>query len=192
MIRARVITLLILGVGVAGMSACSRKGAAAGSGTEYREDLSRVRPRYSYVEPTLQKSKAPERKEQPVRRPSAKDDTPLYINKRLEAALDTMYNQNKAIRYINGYRIQMYVGNVRGEADAAKAYIYQMFPDLNPYVSYSQPTYRVKVGDFMYRSDAEQYLEQIRQKYPSSIILSDRVEIKRGLQIGASAEATKE
>ncbi len=173
------------------MSGCSRRGVAAASGSTYKEDLSNVRPRYSYVEPAIEKEKAAERKE-PVRKPSAKDDKPLYINKRLEAVLDTMYSQNKAIKYINGYRIQLYVGNTRGEAEAAKAYIYQMFPDLIPYVSYSQPTYRVKAGDFMYRADAEQYLDQIRQQYPSSVILADRVEIKKGLQIGATAEATKE
>ncbi|GAB3177407.1 hypothetical protein GCM10027291_41110 [Telluribacter humicola] len=184
--------LLFLGVGVVGMSGCGRRSVAGGSGSDYKEDLSSVRPKYSYVEPAIDKNKTtPERKE-PVRKPSAKDDKPLYINKRLEAVLDTMYSQNKAIKYINGYRIQLYVGNTRGEAEAAKSYIYQMFPDLIPYVSYSQPTYRVKAGDFMYRADAEQYLDQIRQQYPSSIILSDRVEIKKGLQIGATAEATKE
>jgi hypothetical protein len=190
MMYIRIVTLLILGAGVAGMTGCSRRGVASGSGAEYREDLSVVRPKYAYVEPVVEK-KAPERKE-PVRKPQAREDAPLNVNKRLEAVLDTLYNQNKAIRFINGFRIQLYVGNIRGEADAAKAYIYQAFPDLIPYTSYSQPTYRVKAGDFMYRSDAENYLEQIRQQYPSSIILADKVEIKKGLLIGTTADAAKD
>ena len=102
--------------------------------------------------------------------------------------LDTMSKQNKSIRYISGYRIQIYVGNVRQEADAAKSYVYQSFPDLTPYVSYSQPTYRVKVGDFMYRSDAEQYLDQIKEQYSSAVILADRVEIKKSLLANPSEQ----
>ncbi|TLV01534.1 SPOR domain-containing protein [Dyadobacter luticola] len=115
--------------------------------------------------------------------PNTAADKPLYVNKKLDTVLDTLAKHNKSIRFINGFRIQIYVGNVRQEADGAKSYIYQAFPDLNPYVSYTQPTYRVKVGDFMYRGDAEQYLELIREQYSSAVILADRVDIKRSLMV---------
>jgi len=162
------------------LSGCSKKNLSSSSGSEYHEDLSVVRPHFEYIEPVFEK------KNEPVTAPvnsnsKTGSDKALYVNKRLEMVLDTMAKQNKAIRYISGYRIQIYVGNVRQEADAAKSYIYQSFPDLTPYVSYSQPTYRVKVGDFMYRSDAEQYLDQIREQYSSAVILADRVEIKKSL-----------
>ncbi|MNL67356.1 hypothetical protein D3C87_1919290 [compost metagenome] len=77
---------------------------------------------------------------------------------------------------------------MRQEADGAKSYVYQAFPDLNPYVSYTQPTYRVKVGDFMYRSDAEQYLDLIREQYASAVILADRVDIKRSLMVSPASD----
>ncbi len=102
-----------------------------------------------------------------------------------------MARQNRAIRYISGYRVQLYVGNTRQEADAAKSYVYQIFPELYPYISYSSPTYRVKAGDFMYRAEADDYLEQIRQQYPAAVVLPDRVEIKKGLQIRASNDTPK-
>lgn len=168
------------------LSSCSNKSTPSSSKTEYREDLSSVRPRYDYVEPVFERKA--ETKQEPVNTPPKTGDKPLYINKRLESVLDTLYKQNKAIRYISGFRIQLYVGNVRLEADNAKSYIYQQFPDLNPYVSYSQPTYRVKAGDFMYRSDAEQYLEQIREQYASAVILADRVEIKKSLMLNFPSE----
>ncbi|WP_138479541.1 SPOR domain-containing protein [Dyadobacter bucti] len=169
------------------LSGCSKKSVVS-SGSEYREDLSSVRPHYEYVEPTVGKKPVNPNTTSPKTLPKADPDKPLYVNKRLETVLDTMARQNKSIRYINGFRIQIYVGNVRQEADAAKSYIYQAFPDLNPYVSYSQPTYRVKIGDFMYRSDAEQYLEMIREQYSSAVILPDRVEIKRSLMVNPVSE----
>lgn len=180
-------SLLILLPGILFISGCSKKTVVSSSNTEYREDLSAVRPRYEYVEPIFEK---PETEAAPKTStaPKADVDRPLYVNKKLETVLDTLAKQNKSVRYINGFRIQIYVGNVRQEADGAKSFIYQSFPDLNPYVSYSQPTYRVKVGDFMYRSDAEQYLDIIREQYASAVILADRVDIKRSLMVNPSAE----
>ena len=171
--------------GILVLSGCSKKNLSGSSNSEYREDLSSVRPRFEYIEPVFEKKTEVETA---LLNSKTGNDKPLYINKRLEMVLDTMSKQNKSIRYISGYRIQIYVGNVRQEADEAKSYIYQSFPDLTPYVSYSQPTYRVKVGDFMYRSDAEQYLDRIREQYSSAVILADRVEIKKSLLLNSSEQ----
>ncbi|MCE7068808.1 SPOR domain-containing protein [Dyadobacter sp. CY327] len=171
------------------LSGCSKKTVVSSSSSEYREDLSSVRPRFEYVEPSVTPKAAPVTTPKTSTAPKPDVDKPLYVNKRLETVLDTLAKHNKSIRYVNGFRIQMYVGNVRQEADDAKSYVYQAFPDLIPYVSYTQPTYRVKVGDFMYRADAEQYLELIRERYSSAVILSDRVDIKRSLMINPTAES---
>lgn len=179
--------LWVLHLSIVLIAGCSKKSVVS-SGSDYKEDLSAVRPRYEYVEPaivTRAETAAPSRNNTV---PKANADKPLYVNKKLESALDTLAKQNKSIRYINGFRIQIYVGNVRQEADNAKSYVYQAFPDLNPYVSYTQPTYRVKVGDFMYRSDAEQYLDMIREQYASAVILPDRVDIKRSLLVNTAGE----
>ncbi|SKC17245.1 SPOR domain-containing protein [Dyadobacter psychrophilus] len=171
------------------LSGCSKKSVVSSSGSEYKEDLSSVRPRFEYVEPTVTEKAAPVSTPKTSTAQKGNVDKPLYVNKRLETVLDTLAKHNKSIRYANGFRIQIYVGNVRQEADDAKSYIYQAFPDLNPYVSYTQPTYRVKVGDFMYRTDAEQYLELIRERYSSAVILADRVDIKRSLLVNPTAES---
>ena len=179
--------LWALHLGIILISGCAKKSVVS-SGSEYREDLSAVRPRYEYVEPAVVTRTEPAAPAKSNNVPKADVDKPLYVNKKLESVLDTLAKQNKAIRYINGFRIQIYVGNVRHEADGAKSYIYQAFPDLNPYVSYTQPTYRVKVGDFMYRSDAEQYLDLIREQYASAVILADRVDIKRSLMVSPASD----
>ncbi|WP_229208039.1 SPOR domain-containing protein [Dyadobacter beijingensis] len=179
--------LWALHLGIILISGCSKKSVVS-SGSDYKEDLSAVRPRYEYVEPTIVTRPEPAAPSKSTNTVKADVDKPLYVNKKLESVLDTLAKQNKAIRYINGFRIQIYVGNVRQEADNAKSYVYQAFPDLNPYVSYSQPTYRVKVGDFMYRSDAEQYLDMIREQYASAVILADRVDIKRSLLVNAASD----
>lgn len=167
---------------------CSKKSVVSSSGNIYGENLAQVRPRFEYTEPVEKKAEVKKSPPATATPKSSSPDKELYVNKKLDTVLDSLSNQNKAIKYISGYRIQVYVGNVRQEADAAKSYVYQALPDLTPYVSYSQPTYRVKAGDFIYRSDAEQYLEQIKSQYSSAVILADRVEIKKSLMINSIVE----
>lgn len=192
MISNKIKGLFLLVAVMAVASGCAKKSVGSGALDRYESDLKKARPQYTYVEPVIEKpvDKEPAKKE-PERYKANRKDEPLYITKRLEAVLDTIARQNKAIRYISGYRVQLYVGNARQEADAAKSYIYQIFPELNPYVTFSQPTYRVKAGDFMYRADADDYLSQIRAQYPAAVILPERVEIKKGLEIRASTETPK-
>ncbi len=108
---------------------------------------------------------------------------PMHINKKLDAILDTISIRNHAIRYAQGYRIQIYVGNERTEVDRLKRFTYQNFPELNPYTTYRAPTYRLKVGDFMRRMDAERYLAQLRQQFSSATLLPDRIEIRKSLAV---------
>jgi hypothetical protein len=107
----------------------------------------------------------------------------MQINKKLDAILDTISLKNKSIRYANGFRIQIYVGNDRKLADEAKIFTYQTYPEIFPYLSYQQPIYKVKIGDFLNRMDAERYFATIKDSYPSALILPDKVEIKRGILV---------
>lgn len=144
--------------------------------SNYDEDLSVVRPRYKEVPAPEAVAKKPE-----VKR--VLSDQPLHINRQLDAAVDTIAARNRAIRFATGYRIQIYVGNIRKEADDARLFSYQTFPELNPYLVYNQPTYRVRIGDFMTRLDAERYLQQIRQQYEAAVILPEKIDLKKSLMV---------
>ena len=143
------------------------------------EDLSQYRPRYkSANEPEIISTE----KRTPIT--SAKvNDGPLHVNKRLDALLDTIALHNKSIKFTNGFRIQIYVGNDRKAADDAKIFTYQTYPEIFPYLSFQQPIYKVKIGDFLNRMDAEKYFSDIKDLYPSAMILPDRVEIKKGMMV---------
>lgn len=150
--------------------------------TAYDEDLSAFRPRYGVAVKPVPSSpeKAPESPAtSPAKRPVT--DQPMHVNRRVDMLLDTIAMRNKAVKHTMGYRIQIYVGSSRQDADAAKVYCYQNLPELFPYMTFSNPTYRVKIGDFLTRMDAERYQEKLRDLYPSAMIIQDRVEIKKGL-----------
>lgn len=157
----------------------------------YDEDLAAVRPVYNATStaPALANRPTP-----PATTPSTparkldnrKPTTPveaLHVNRRLDLVLDTLAVQNRTVRYAPGYRIQIYVGNQRQQADAAKLLMTQNFPELSPYLSYNQPTYKLKVGDFMRRLDAERYYSAIRRLITSAQLQPDKVDIRRSLSI---------
>ena len=146
----------------------------------YEEDLSQYRPKFKAInEVGTQPSES-----QVVQssKPTI-SDSPLHVNKRLDAILDTIAMRNKSVKFTNGFRIQIYVGNDRKAADDAKIYTYQKYPEIFPYLSFQQPIYKVKIGDFLNRMDAERYFSDIKETYPSAMILPDKVEIKKGIMV---------
>lgn len=163
----------------------------------YSEDLSTVRPTYGSSAPRPTTSRpastsssstsatavpATPRRTEP--RHSTTASVPaMNVNRQLDAVLDTLAVQNRSIRYAPGFRIQVYVGTQRQEVDAMKTLLSQNFPDLNPYLSYNQPTYKLKVGDFMRRIDAERYYASIKQLIRSAQLQGDKVDVRRALLI---------
>ncbi len=175
------------------VSSCARTPATTGSRTtaasynDYSEDLSAARPVFSPAPRPATSAPAPlpsgRVSDNPRRQGQVLPAEALHVNRRLDALLDTIAVQNRRVRYAPGYRVQVYVGNERAAADAAKLQLYQQFPELSAYMSYQQPTYRLKVGDFMRKLDAERYFSKLRTMFTSAQMQPDKVDVRRGLLI---------
>ena len=82
-----------------------------------------------------------------------------------------------------GYRVQVFDDNnvrtAKREAQERKEMIESRFPFLTAYVSFNSPYWRVKVGDFSTRGEAEATMAEIRQAFPtfakSLRIVRDRI-----------------
>ena len=77
-----------------------------------------------------------------------------------------------------GYRVQIYSGSSRSEAYGAQARFKKVYQDLNTYLSYEQPNYRVKVGDFTSRSQAQALMNQLRKNFSAVFIFTETVNIE--------------
>ncbi len=82
-----------------------------------------------------------------------------------------------AIRSGNGYRVQIYAGNDRAEANRIKADFMKRFPGVRTYMTYVQPQFRVKVGDYTSRQDAAKMYQQVNSIYNPCMIVPDIIEI---------------
>lgn len=70
-----------------------------------------------------------------------------------------------------GYRVQVYDDNnvrtAKSQAQERKAMIERRFPELQTYIQFNSPYWKVKVGDFRTHSEAEAAMEAIRTVFPS-------------------------
>ena len=143
---------------------------------DYDEDLSQVRLRYEEKPMTTSTEKKVERE-----KPVMLNEIAFEVNTKLDAALDSIATRNQNVKFAQGYRILVYVGNNRQDVDAAKSYISSNFPELQTYMTFNQPTYKLKTGDFMFRMDAERYFGNIKQEFSSAMIIGERIDIKKSL-----------
>jgi len=100
----------------------------------------------------------------------------LLINKQIEI---NEYTTRNARRNVQGYRILVINTNDRAKATEAKARIYQKFRELPAYLMYQSPFYKLKVGNFREREEAEQYLADIQRLFPTGVfVVRDVIEVK--------------
>ena len=86
---------------------------------------------------------------------------------------------------ITGYRIQVYTSNMRGakqEAYRLASQLRSAAPELSSYVTYSAPFWRLSLGDYASRHEAQQQLNTLRASYPrlmrEAYIVREKVRVR--------------
>lgn len=100
----------------------------------------------------------------------------LLVNKQIEINEITTRD---ARRSAPGYRILVTSSNNRNKVIEAKTKMYREFPELKAYMMYQSPFFRLKVGNFRERSDAEEYLSDIQRLFKGGVyIVPDTIEVR--------------
>jgi len=84
---------------------------------------------------------------------------------------------NRSLKTIKGFKIQLFYGNEK-ESYKIKNEFKQIFPDIRTTVIFSSPQWKVQVGNFKTRLEADRTLVDIKKKYPSAIILATEINKK--------------
>ncbi len=74
-----------------------------------------------------------------------------------------------------GFRVQIYSGANRTEAYAEQARFKRLYKDLDTYVSYEEPNYRVKVGDFRSRAEAQDLMQGLRKQFNNVFVFTEEI-----------------
>ena len=84
---------------------------------------------------------------------------------------------NAAKMSMPGYRIQIYFGSERAKAQELKSDFTSTFPQVGAYLVYHQPNFKVRVGDFKTRLEAQGFLKKLGDRYTTAFIVNDEVRL---------------
>jgi hypothetical protein len=79
---------------------------------------------------------------------------------------------------VKGFRIQITSTSSRDQAFNAKAAVQSKFSDQKVYTTYQAPLFKVRVGDFVKREDAERYRKLMLSIFPTGMyVVEDVIEV---------------
>ena len=82
---------------------------------------------------------------------------------------------------VDGYRIQVTAfsgNNSRNRAESERSIFKSNFPGISVYLSYSEPYFKLRVGDYFTRMEAYKDLKRIQLTYPNAYIVPDNINFK--------------
>lgn len=79
---------------------------------------------------------------------------------------------------LEGYRVQIFFdsgNNSKNKAAARKGQFVARFPEVGAYLTFQSPNYKVRVGDFRTRMDAEGFKAKILNDFPDAFVVRDEI-----------------
>lgn len=78
---------------------------------------------------------------------------------------------------IEGFRVQIYFNENKSVALGQKANFLNQYSEHKAYLDYLAPNYRVRVGNFRSKLEAEKLKQSLLSNYPTCIIIQDNIEL---------------
>jgi hypothetical protein len=79
---------------------------------------------------------------------------------------------------IDGYRVQIFFESGNKSSDAARDIMEEFeenYPEYRAYLTWKAPNFRVRVGDFRSRMQAEGFLQKLLKDYPNAWVIRDKI-----------------
>jgi len=89
-----------------------------------------------------------------------------YLNKTIASGSDVGSS---------GFRLQIYFGSSRQAAYDAQSKFTNEFPEIPTYVSYVEPNFKVQVGDFRTRLEAQKLQSELNGMFSSFFIIPTKI-----------------
>jgi hypothetical protein len=74
-----------------------------------------------------------------------------------------------------GYRVQVFYGSDRKQAFNQQSKFNSLYPAHNTYITYKQPNYYLRVGDFRTRLEAQRLMNELKSTFPTLFIFREKI-----------------
>ena len=84
---------------------------------------------------------------------------------RIDSLMIQQIEINKQKDGVSGFRIQIKNTTTQKDANALRARFSRDFPELKSYLRYNAPYYKIRIGDYLTKLEAQKDLIEIKKKY---------------------------
>ena len=137
----------------------------------YYEDLSPYRPKV-VLENTAKKDSALKQNQQEIIAPR------YHVNEKVDLVLDSIDRFNLTKKFVDGYTIQIYSGQKQDQALNAQKRLMEENTQYVASIQYQQPKFRVTVGKYFTRIEAQKDLLALKRIFTSASLVPERIMIK--------------
>jgi hypothetical protein len=80
---------------------------------------------------------------------------------------------------IDGYRVLIYFDQNKSNAEQQKAKFMKLYDQIDTYIDYLAPNYRVRIGDYRTKLEAEKVKQEILMVFPTAIVVKDKIHLPK-------------
>jgi len=115
---------------------------------------------------------------------SQKAENYSYVNRdpHIDQLIEKHRQYNLSNPGVDGFRVQIFFdsgNNSKKAAQTAREKFMEVYPEVIAYLTFNSPYYRVRVGDFRTKLEAEGFLFQLTTAYPNAFTVPDRIQIDK-------------
>lgn len=97
----------------------------------------------------------------------------------MDDRIDILAKAYMSSKTLKGYKVQIFSGQSRWEASKAKSEFISAYPKLpTPDLTYHAPNFKLRVGNYRNRFEAEKNLRLLKEKFPSAFLVKDDISIE--------------
>jgi hypothetical protein len=75
----------------------------------------------------------------------------------------------------DGFRVQIFSGSDRKAAYSIQAKFQDKHPEVHTYLSYREPNFKVHVGDYRSRLEAEKMVDELKNSFTGVFIINEKI-----------------
>jgi hypothetical protein len=106
------------------------------------------------------------------------NNTLIVQDSRVDTLVKLHIEANDFNPAIEGWRIQIFfeAGNYsKSQAIEAKSTFVNKYSDVSAYLIFQEPYYKVRIGDYRTKMEAEAFLKKISGSYPNAFVVKDEI-----------------
>ncbi|MDP1622805.1 MAG: SPOR domain-containing protein [Bacteroidales bacterium] len=108
--------------------------------------------------------------------------TEIIQDARIDLLVKKHIQIHQTLNTMDGYRIQVFSDsgiNSKNKAQSVQDEIMARFPGTGVYLTFKSPNYKVRIGDFRTKLDAQRMLIDISADYPNAFIIADQINLPK-------------